>query len=102
LVNIAGSIVLMIMLRRHLRQLEIRATLGSIAKIAVASAILGGIAYAVWWPLDHELGHRFVAQVVSLGLALAVGAAVYLLVCRLLRVQELRALRLLRRRGGEA
>jgi putative peptidoglycan lipid II flippase len=101
-VNIAGSIVLMIMLRRHLGQLEVRSTLGSIAKIAVASAILGGIAYAVWWPLDHELGQRFVAQVVSLGLALAVGAAVYLLVCRLLRVQELRALRLLRRRGNEA
>jgi putative peptidoglycan lipid II flippase len=101
-VNIAGSIVLMIMLRRHLGQLEIRSTLGSIAKIAVASAILGGIAYAVWWPLDHELGHRFVAQVVSLGLALAIGAAVYLLVCRLLRVQELRALRLLRRRRSEA
>jgi putative peptidoglycan lipid II flippase len=100
-VNIAGSIVLMIMLRRHLGQLEIRSTLGSIAKIAVASAILGGIAYAVWWPLDHELGHRFVAQVVSLGLALAVGAAVYLLVCRLLRVQELRALRLLRRHSSE-
>ena len=100
-VNIAGSIVLMIMLRRHLGQLEIRSTLGSIAKIAVASAILGGIAYAVWWPLDHELGHRFVAQVVSLGLALAVGAGVYLLMCRLLRVQELRALRLLRRRSGE-
>jgi putative peptidoglycan lipid II flippase len=101
-VNIAGSIALMILLQRHLGGLEIRSTLGSIAKIALASAILGGIAYAVWWPLDHELGHRFVAQVVSLGLALAVGAAVYLVVCRLLRVQELRALRLLRRRGSEA
>ena len=35
---------------------------------------------------------------VSLGLALAGGAAAYVLVCRLLRVDELRALRLLRRR----
>ena len=60
--------------------------------------MLAGVAYGIWWPLDHELGRRFVAQVVSLGLALAGGAAVYVLVCRLLRVDELRALRLLRRR----
>ena len=59
------------------------------------------MAYGVWRPLDEALGHRFVAQAVSLGLALTVGAAAYLLMCRLLHVQELRALRLLRRRRAE-
>jgi putative peptidoglycan lipid II flippase len=96
-VNIAGSIALMIMLRRHLGRLDITATLGSVAKITLASALLGGVAFGIWWPLDHELGHRFVAQVISLGLALSVGAAVYLLACRALRVEELKALRHLRR-----
>jgi hypothetical protein len=67
----------------------------------LASALLGGVAFGIWWPLDHELGHRFVAQVVSLGLALAAGAGVYLLTCRLLDVRELRALRVLRRRRTE-
>jgi putative peptidoglycan lipid II flippase len=99
LVNIAGSVALMVMLRRRLGRLDLQATLGSVAKIALASALLGGVAFGIWWPLDQELGHRFAAQAVSLGLALAVGAAFYLGMCRLLRVEELRALRLLRRRA---
>jgi putative peptidoglycan lipid II flippase len=101
IVNIAGSVALVIMLRRRLGRLELTATLRSVAKIVLASALLGGVAFGIWWPLDHELGHRFVAQVVSLGLALAGGAGVYLLTCRLLDVRELRALRVLRRRRAE-
>lgn len=97
-VNIAGSIALAIMLRRRLGGLDFSSTLGSVVKIALASALLGAVAYGVWWPLDHELGHRFIAQAVSLGAALAAAGAVYLLVCHLLRVDELRALRSLRRR----
>jgi putative peptidoglycan lipid II flippase len=101
IVNIAGSVALTIMLRRRLGRLDLTATLGSVAKIVLASALLGGVAFGIWWPLDHELGHRFVAQVLSLGLALAAGAGVYLLTCRLLDVRELRALRVLRRRRTE-
>jgi putative peptidoglycan lipid II flippase len=96
-VNIAGTFVLLVMLRRRLGRLDLGRTVDSVIRIAVASVLLGAVAYGVWRPLDDALGHRFVAQVVSLGLALVVGAAVYVLACRLLRVQELRALRLLRR-----
>ena len=97
LVNIAGTVVLLILLRRRLGRLDITRTMSSVLRISLASLVLAGVAYGIWWPLDHELGRRFVAQVVSLGLALAGGAAVYVLVCRLLRVDELRALYLLRR-----
>jgi putative peptidoglycan lipid II flippase len=97
LVNIAGTFALLVLLRRKLGRLDLGRTLDSVIRIAIASALLAAVAYGVWRPLDDALGHRFVAQVVSLGLALVVGAAVYLLACRLLRVQELRALRLLRR-----
>ena len=97
LVNIAGTIVLLILLRQRLGRLDVTRTMSSVLRISLASVVLAGVAYGIWWPLDHELGRRFVAQVMSLGLALAGGAAVYVLVCRLLRVDELNALRLLRR-----
>jgi putative peptidoglycan lipid II flippase len=96
-VNIAGTFVLLVLLRRKLGRLDVTRTMGSVLRITLASLVLAGVAYGVWWALDHELGRRFLAQVVSLGLALAVGGAVYVAVCRLLRVDELNALRLLRR-----
>jgi putative peptidoglycan lipid II flippase len=101
IVNIAGTFVLLVMLRRRLGRLDLGRTVDSLLRIVVASAVLGGVAYGVWRLLDDGLGHRFGAQVVSLGLGLGVGAAAYLLVCRLLRVEELRALRLLRGRRAE-
>jgi len=101
-VNIAGTFVLLVMLRRHLGGLDLGRTLDSVIRITVASLVLGAVAYGVWRPIDDALGHRFVAQFASLGIALTAGAAAYLLMCRLLRVQELRALRLLRRREAES
>jgi len=100
-VNIAGSVVLLVMLRRHLGRLEVGKTIGSVVRITLAGLVLAGVAYGVWRGLDEALGRRFVAQVVSLGLALLVGGAVYLGLCRLLGVKELEALRLLRRRRAE-
>ena len=100
-VNIAGSVVLLVMLRRHVGRLEVGKTIGSVVRITLAGLVLAGVAYGVWRGLDEALGRRFVAQVVSLGLALLVGGAVYLGLCRLLGVKELEALRLLRRRRAE-
>ena len=97
-VNIAGSVALLIALRRKLGRLDVTATLGSVIRISLASVVLAGVAYGIWWPLDHELGRRFVAQVVSLGIALVAGAGVYFGLCRLLRVEELGTLLALRRR----
>ena len=100
-VNIAGTVVLLIMLRRHIGRLDVTRTLSSVIRITLAGLLLAGVSYGVWRGLDEALGRRFVAQLVSLGLALAAGGAVYLGVCRLLGVKELQALRLLRRRRVE-
>ena len=102
LVNIAGSVALMIMFRRKLGGLDIGADarLGGQDQPSPRSSSRasrtgsGGRS-------TTQLGQRFVAQAVSLGVALAVGAAVYLGLCKLLHVEELGALRLLRRSRTE-
>ena len=56
------------------------------------------VAYGVWCVLDEALGRSLAAQLVSLGAALVVGGAVYLVACRALGVRELEALLSLRDR----
>jgi hypothetical protein len=64
--------------------------------------MLAVVSYAVWRPLDDALGRSTVAQIVSLGVALGVGALVYLGACRVLRVREMQALLSLRGRHRRA
>jgi putative peptidoglycan lipid II flippase len=96
--NIAGTAALLVLLRRQLGRIELGATGRAFALVVVASAALGAASYPVWRGLDAALGRSFGGQVVSLGSALAVGALVYLVSCRLLRVRELDALLSLRAR----
>jgi uncharacterized membrane protein YqgA involved in biofilm formation len=60
--------------------------------------VLAGASYGTWYGIDSALGRSFVGQLVSVGGALAVGIAVYLLSCRALKVRELGALLALRNR----
>jgi putative peptidoglycan lipid II flippase len=102
IVNIAGTVALLYFLRRRLGGIELGRTWQTVFRVAIASAALAAVCYPVWWALDDLLGRRFIAQCVSLGLALAAGGVVYLGVCRLLRVDELRALLSLRRNRAPA
>ncbi len=61
-------------------------------KVVVASGVVALVAWFVWHPLDEALGRSFIAQVVSLGSALAASVGVYIVACRLLRVRELEVL----------
>jgi len=90
--NVAATWALLVLLRRRLGRTDGAAIAQSIARVAVASAIVGGVAWIVWHPLDRALGHSFGAQVVSLGLALSASIAAYLFACRVLRVRELATL----------
>jgi putative peptidoglycan lipid II flippase len=92
LVNVAGSVVLIVLMRRRLGRLGFREIADSLLRIVIASAVLAGVAYGSWYGLDRGLGRSFVGQLVSVGGALAVGVAVYLLSCRALKVRELGAL----------
>ena len=98
IVNIAGTAALLVLLRRRLGRFELVRTTDALVRITAASAVLAGVCYGIWRPLDDALGRSFGAQCVSLGLALVAGGAAYLVVCRLLKVRELQALLSLRRR----
>jgi len=97
-VNVAGTVALVVLARRRLGGIEGARTTTAIVRILIASAALAAVAYAVWEPLDSALKRSFGAQVVSLGAALLAAMAIYLAVCRLLRVRELDALLSLVRR----
>ncbi len=97
LVNIVGVGLLLAAMRERPGLASPRQVVVSVARILVAAAIAGAAAYGIWWALDELLGRALLAQVVSLGVGLVAGGAVYLGAARLLGVRELEALRALRR-----
>jgi hypothetical protein len=74
----------------------LRETGRSFLLVAVASAVLAAVAWWSWHLLDSGLGRSLAAQIVSLGLGLALGCAAFLGACRLLGVRELETLLRLR------
>ena len=98
LVNIVGSALLIVFLRRTVARLDLGRVGDAVVRITIASALAGAAAFGLWYALDHALGRAVVAQIVSLGVALAAAGAVYLATCRLLRVPERNALLLLVKR----
>jgi putative peptidoglycan lipid II flippase len=101
-----------LLLRRRLHgQLEGRQTVVAVAQITVASAALAGVAYGVWYGVDSALGRGLIGQLVSVVGALAIGALVYALLVRAMRIPEARQIEALiagrlgrsdRRRGSDA
>jgi putative peptidoglycan lipid II flippase len=98
LCNVAGTWALVVLLRRRLGRIDGGALASSVTRIAVASAVAGGIAIVLWRPLDGALGRSFPAQVVSVGVPLLAAVGGYLASCRLLQVEELNTLVALTRR----
>jgi putative peptidoglycan lipid II flippase len=77
-------------LRRRIGGLQLGTTLKATARILVAAAILGGVAYGAWYVLDEALGRSLAAQIVSVGSAITLGSAAYAAVVLALRVPEAR------------
>jgi putative peptidoglycan lipid II flippase len=102
LVNIAGTVALLVLLRRRLRRLDFVRTVDAVVRITLASALVAGISYGCWRVLDHALGRPFWAQLLSLGTALIAAAVVYIGTCRALGVREVGALLALRSRFKRA
>jgi putative peptidoglycan lipid II flippase len=88
----AGNVAMVtgqsIYLRRELSGLEARATLEAVTKMAVAAAVMCGLAYLCWWGLDRELGRSIEGQVVSVGAATVLAGVVYGVLVTMLRVRE--------------
>jgi putative peptidoglycan lipid II flippase len=96
--NIAGAVALVLLLRRRIGRLELGRTGGALLRIAAASAVLGAVAYGVWWLLDDALGRDFLGQLVSVGGGVSAGGVAYLASCRALGVREIDTLLSLRAR----
>jgi putative peptidoglycan lipid II flippase len=101
-VNIAGTVALLVLLRRRIGLPDLRQTGNAVVRITIAAVAAALVGYAVWWPLDDVLGRSLVAQIVSLGSALAGAGVAYLAACRALRVREMQALLSLRGRTRRA
>jgi putative peptidoglycan lipid II flippase len=97
-VNVAGTAILLVLLRRRLRRIEFAATAASVLRIVAASTVLAGVSFGIWFGLDRLVGRSFGGQLLSIAPALAFGIAAYLGACRALRVRELDALLALRER----
>ena len=77
-------------LRRRIGGLQLGTTLKATARILVAAAILGGVAYGVWYVLDQALGRSLAAQLISVGGAITLGSVAYAAVVLAFRVPEAR------------
>jgi putative peptidoglycan lipid II flippase len=79
--TIASNVVLVlaeaVVLRRSLGGFETFQTIDSLLQMVAAAAILGVVSYFSWLWLDELLGRSLIAQMLSLGTALVLGAAAY-------------------------
>jgi putative peptidoglycan lipid II flippase len=69
-------------------RLEGAQTMMITARILLASALLAGVSWVVWYALDALLGGSLPAQIVSVGGAAAVGLLVYARAVLLMRIPE--------------
>ncbi len=95
LANIAGTVALLLLLRRRLGRIDFGRIAASLARVILASSALAAVAYGVFVGLDGR-----VPLALSLVAALVAGAVAYAVSARLLGVPELEALLALRRRRG--
>jgi putative peptidoglycan lipid II flippase len=96
--TVSSVVAQAVILRRQLQGLDLTRLIDTAVRVIAASALLAGVSYLVWHNLDQQLGRDTIAQIVSLGAALAAGFAVYLAAVLALRVPEARQIvRLVRR-----
>jgi putative peptidoglycan lipid II flippase len=99
LVNLAGTIALLVFVRRRLGRIEGRQMLDAYARTTIAAMVAAAAAYGIWYGLDEALGRSLGEQVVSVGLAVTGATGVFLIGARILRIRELDALLSLVRRS---
>jgi putative peptidoglycan lipid II flippase len=91
--TVAANAVMTALQLRRLREgfngrLEGAMTTMITARILVASVLLGGVSWVVWYLLDRLLGRSLPAQLVSVGAAATIGGLVYARAVLAMRVPE--------------
>jgi putative peptidoglycan lipid II flippase len=98
---LVGSVLLVTALQRRVGRLDRARLAGALARITLASAVMGAAAWAASTALGAVLPGGVLRHLAMVLAGVVVGLAVYLAAARLLRVDELRAvLGLVRRRVG--
>ncbi|MGB9184699.1 MAG: murein biosynthesis integral membrane protein MurJ [Solirubrobacteraceae bacterium] len=93
--TVAANVVMTWLQLRRLRigfngRLELGQTTMVTVRIVVATVIMSAVAYLIWKGLDSVLGQALVAQILSIGVALAAAGAVYARLVLLMRIPEAR------------
>ncbi|HYI79309.1 MAG TPA: murein biosynthesis integral membrane protein MurJ [Thermoleophilaceae bacterium] len=90
--TVAGTLVMTVaqgwILRGELGGIEGRRLIGAVLRMLAGAAVLGGVAYGAWYGLDELLGRSLIAQIVTVGVGVAVGVAAYAVAVWALRVPE--------------
>jgi putative peptidoglycan lipid II flippase len=80
-------------LRRDLNGIEGGRILSATIRILLATGLLAGVSYGVWYVLDDALGRSLVGQIVSLGTGILTGIGVYIAAVLAMRVEEAQQIR---------
>jgi putative peptidoglycan lipid II flippase len=96
-VNLAGTMALLVLLHRRVGGLGFGETAWATVRVVLASALGAAVAWGVWRGLDAALGRSLGGQIASVGIALTVAIAGYLVAARIVGVRELDTLLSLRR-----
>ena len=95
--TVAGTIVMCVaqgwILRSELGGVEGARTSAVVARMLLAAALLGAVAYGAWYGLDQALGRDLPAQAVAVVGAIAAGFTVYAAAVWALRIPEARQIR---------
>jgi putative peptidoglycan lipid II flippase len=83
--------LLYFIMRRRLSGIEDGKTAYAVAKIVLASAVMGAVCWVTSYEITQALGSNFSARLLNVLVSVAVGAGVFYLVAHLLRVEELNA-----------
>jgi putative peptidoglycan lipid II flippase len=92
LATAASVVAQVVVLRGQLGGIQFGRLLDGAVRVAVASGLLAAVSYGVWHVLDGALGEGTIAQILSLGIGLLAGAAVYLGAVLAMRVPEAKQL----------
>ena len=86
---VVTTILLFIDLRNKIGKLGLKSILTSFIKVSIASLIMGGAIYLLYFKVFALLPDVKIVELLSLIVSVAVGAIVYFLLCMILRVKEL-------------
>jgi putative peptidoglycan lipid II flippase len=86
--TIASVVAQGVLLSDELGGLELDRLVDTAIRVVIASALLAGVSYLVWYGLDEALGRGTLAQLISVGGGLLAGAAAYIAAVLALRVPE--------------